>query len=67
MTITEEERRLKTAEAALRDETCLCAAVPEITYEPGCIQIQCPRGCLRVCLPDFQPEEAVEEWKNKVR
>jgi hypothetical protein len=65
--VTEEERRLKTAQAALEEERCHCGKVPSLTYEPGCTTIHCDRCDLWAVAADFDPEEALKEWKIKVK
>ena len=62
---TEPERRLVAVEAALESETCHCGKVPEIAYEPGATTIRCERCNLQACVPDFDPEKALSEWRRK--
>lgn len=65
--ITEEERRLKEAGAALRTARCKCGHIPRLEYEPGVTTIHCPRCDLWAVVPDFQPEAALGEWRLKLK
>lgn len=64
--MTPEESRLRAVESQLEENSCHCAATPELHYEPGVSVIRCPRGCLQAVKPDFQPEAAFDEWLFKL-
>lgn len=64
--MTEEERRLKTTQAALEEERCHCGKVPTLTYEPGCTAIHCDRCDLLAVVADFNPDAALGEWRCKL-
>lgn len=67
--MTTTERRLRHVEQSLADESCNCGAASRLEYEPGVTVIRCGReGCKTiVVLPDFQPEAALSEWREKTK
>ncbi len=52
-------------QALLSSETCRCAAVPIIQYEPGVTFIECARCGNSAAVPDFDLEGCLEVWRAK--
>lgn len=63
--MTEPEHQLLEADEILREETCICGAVPVLTYEPGVMAIECPRCQTQAVTPEFNTSAVLAEWRRK--